>query len=81
MAVDPPVALSEEQLAGFEELARSAGLDLKEGVARSLTGLLALGAAPHSLQTVIGVIVQSKSTPAASVRRAAPSTSSTTSTQ
>lgn len=75
------MALSEEQLAEYEELARSAGLDLKEGVARSLTGLLALGAAPHSLQTVIGVIVQSKSTPGASARRAAPSTGSTTGSQ
>jgi len=77
MVVDPPVALNEEELAKFEELARSAGLDFKEGVASSLTGLLALGAAPHSLQTVLAVIVQSKSTSKVAARRAAPSTGST----
>ena len=76
MAGELPVALSEEQLSSFEELARSVGLDLKPGVARSLTGLLALGAAPHSLQTVIGVIVQNKSTPLATARRPALASSS-----
>ena len=54
------VQLNEQQLQDFEQLARLSGLDLKPGVARSLVGLLALGAPPKSVQNVLTAVAQHK---------------------
>lgn len=78
-AVPMAVQLSEQQLQDFEELSRLSGLDLKPGVARSLVGLLALGAPPKSVQNVLTAIAQHKPATPAGPQPSAPDSPASTS--